>query len=155
SLDNQIRVAGGVDESIFQPEWSPSGELYFVSDRTGWWNLYRYRQGRIEALYPMEAEFGLPQWVFGMSMYAVESVNRSVWTYIEQGFSKLGLYDVATGKFEKIETPFTKIEGVCAAPGQALFIAASPTEAAGIVRFDLNHRQFKVIRRSSDLTIDP
>ena len=32
-------VAGGAEESIFQPEWSPDGVLYFVSDRNGWWNL--------------------------------------------------------------------------------------------------------------------
>ena len=64
---NPVRVAGGVYESIFQPEWSPAGELHFISDRSGWWNLYRWREDGIEALCPMEAEFGLPQWVFGMS----------------------------------------------------------------------------------------
>lgn len=155
SLTNQTRVAGSVDESIFQPEWSPAGELYFVSDRSGWWNLYRWREGVIEALCPMEAEFGLPQWVFGMSTYAFESAERIVCSYIEQGFSKLALFDTATGELEKIEAPFTKIEGVRAKPGQAIFIAASPTETTSVVRFDLNSRQFKTLRRSSELEIDP
>jgi dipeptidyl aminopeptidase/acylaminoacyl peptidase len=155
SLSNRVRVAGGVEESIFQPEWSPAGELHFVSDRSGWWNLYRWREGKIEALCPMEAEFGLPQWVFGMSTYAFESANRIVCAYLEQGFSKLAIFDMAIGKLEKIEPPFTKIEGVRAAPGQAVFIAASPTEAASIVRFDLDNRQFKTLRRSSELAIDP
>ena len=41
SLGAKSEVAGSADESIFQPEWSPDGVLYFVSDRTGWWNLYR------------------------------------------------------------------------------------------------------------------
>ena len=41
-----VRVAGGADESVFQPAWSPDGVLYFVSDRTGWWNLYRQRGRR-------------------------------------------------------------------------------------------------------------
>ena len=59
------RMAGSDTESVFQPQWSPTGELYFVSDRSGWWNLYRWRSGRIEPLVEMEAEFGLPQWVFG------------------------------------------------------------------------------------------
>src|SRR5262249_12909114 len=68
-------VAGSADESIFQPEWSPDGILHFVSDRTGWWNLYRWRNGKVEALCPMEAEFGMPQWVFGMSTYGFESTN--------------------------------------------------------------------------------
>ena len=66
-------------ESIFQPEWSPAGELHFVSDRTGWWNLYRARRRwRSSALAPMEAEFGVaavdvrhapptPSWTTGAS----------------------------------------------------------------------------------------
>src|SRR5215475_3438290 len=124
SLYNPFRVAGVVDESIFQPEWAPSGDLHFVSDRTGWWNIYRRRDGRIEALCPMEAEFGLPQWVFGMSTYAFESENTIVCAYIERGFSRLGILDTTTGKLEKIETPFTKIEGLRAMPGKAIFIAA-------------------------------
>ena len=53
-------VAGGPEESVFQPEWSPDDVLHFVSDRTGWWNLYRAKDGRIEALCPRESEFGLP-----------------------------------------------------------------------------------------------
>jgi len=155
SLTNQVRVAGGVAESIFQPEWSPTGELHFVSDRTGWWNLYRWREGRIEALCPMEAEFGLPQWVFGMSTYAFESANRIVCAYIERGFSKLATLDTTTSKLDKIETPFTKIEGIRARPGKAAFIAASPTEATSIVCFDFNNRQFETLRCSSELTVDP
>jgi dipeptidyl aminopeptidase/acylaminoacyl peptidase len=67
----------------------------------------------------------------------------------------LGLLDTVADKFEKIETPFTKIEGVCAMTGKAFFLAASPTETASIVRFDLGNQQIVTIRRSSDLTIDP
>jgi dipeptidyl aminopeptidase/acylaminoacyl peptidase len=155
SVTDPVRVAGGVDESIFQPEWSPAGELHFISDRSGWWNLYRWREDGIEALCSMEAEFGLPQWVFGMSTYAFESADRIVCAYLEQGFSKLAVLDKTTGELEKIESPFTRIEGVRAAPGQAVFIAASPTEAASIVRFDLDNRRFETLRRSSELTIDP
>ena len=54
-------VAGGDSESIFQPEWSPAGDLYFVSDRSGWWNLYRLRNGQVQAVLSMEAEFGEAQ----------------------------------------------------------------------------------------------
>jgi len=70
TIQNPQLVAGGERESIFQPRWSADGNLYFVSDLTGWWNLYRATDNlTIQALAPMEAEFGLPQWVFGMSTY--------------------------------------------------------------------------------------
>jgi dipeptidyl aminopeptidase/acylaminoacyl peptidase len=155
SLTDRVRVAGGGGESIFQPEWSPAGELHFVSDRTGWWNLYRWREGRIEALCPMEAEFGLPQWVFGMSTYAFESENRIVCAYTERGLSKLAVLDTTTGKLENIETPFTRIDSVRATRGAAVFIAATPVETAGVIRFDIENRRFETIRRSSELKIDP
>jgi hypothetical protein len=74
TIGNARRAAGGSDESVFQPEWSPNGDLYFISDQHGgWWNLYRERNGVIEPMAPMDAEFGRPQWQFGMSTYAFES----------------------------------------------------------------------------------
>ena len=73
SMSQARLVAGGPTESIFQPEWSPDGVLYFVSDRTGWWNLYRLTGDTVEALAPMEAEFGMAQWVFGLGTYAFTS----------------------------------------------------------------------------------
>jgi dipeptidyl aminopeptidase/acylaminoacyl peptidase len=155
SLANQTLVAGGIDESIFQPEWSPDGVLHFVSDLTGWWNLYCWHEDHVEALCPMEAEFGLPHWVFGMSTYAFESANRIVCTYIEQGFSRLAILDSTTGELDTIEAQYTKIEGLRAMPGRAVFIAGSPTDVTSVVSFDLNTRQFETLRRSSDLEIDP
>jgi dipeptidyl aminopeptidase/acylaminoacyl peptidase len=154
SLFNLTPIADDSGDAIFQPGWSPEGEFYFVSDRTGWWNLYRWEKGVLKNLCRMEAEFGLPQWVFGMSTYAIESEDRLVCAYIKQGFSRLAVLDTKTGKLETIETPYTRIDGLCALPGRAVFIAASPTEATSIVSFDLATRQFETLRRSSDLTID-
>jgi hypothetical protein len=76
---NARQVAGGSDESIFQPEFSPDGTLYFVSDKSAWWNIYRLIDDqRVEAVHAREAEFGAPQWVFGMSTYAFSSAQQIV-----------------------------------------------------------------------------
>jgi dipeptidyl aminopeptidase/acylaminoacyl peptidase len=154
SLGQAERVAGGEDESIFQPEWSPDGVLHFVSDRTGWWNLYRWRGGHVESLVEMEAEFGLPQWVFGMSTYAFESAGRIICAYTQQGTWHLASLDTTTGELEPIETPYTQIEELRAAPGRVVFLAGSPTEPASIVQLDLATRQFEVLRRSSEIAMD-
>jgi dipeptidyl aminopeptidase/acylaminoacyl peptidase len=149
------RIAGGAAESIFQPEWSPDGRLYFVSDRSGWWNIYRLNaDSTVESLCKMEAEFAMPQWVFGLSTYAFETAERIVCSYIESGFSRLALIDTRTKQFEKIECPYTDIRFVRAAPGQALMRAGSPAEAAAIVRCDLASRTFEVLRSSNSLEID-
>jgi dipeptidyl aminopeptidase/acylaminoacyl peptidase len=155
SLNATKRVAGGIEESIFQPEWSPDGMLYFVSDRSGWWNLYRRNEdGSIESLHEIEAEFGMPQWVFGMSMYAFESRERIVCAYIEKGSSRLATLETRTGKFETIETPYTDITYVRASKGLAVFRGGSPTNPASIVQLDLSTGKTEVLRRSNELQID-
>jgi len=155
SIVKSERIAGGREESIFQPEWSPDSVRYFVSDRSGWWNLHRVNSdGSVEPLREMQAEFGMPQWGFGMSTYACESAERIVCAYIENGISQLALLDTRTKKFEPIVSPYTDIRFVRASPGYAVMRAGSPTEAAAIVRFDLETRTFKVLRRSSTLEID-
>lgn len=155
SLGQQQLIAGGAEESVFQPEWSPDGVLHFVSDRTGWWNLYRWQSGQCEALLPMAAEFGLPQWVFGMATYGFASPTNIVCTFIEQGFSRFGLLDSATGTLERIEVPYARIDGIRVDAKRAVFLAASPTETARIVSFNLATRAFETLRRSSELALDP
>ncbi|MDQ6652717.1 MAG: prolyl oligopeptidase family serine peptidase, partial [Acidobacteriota bacterium] len=153
-LETSHKVAGGNHESVFQPEWSPDGTIYFVSDRNGWWNLCRTNQaGIIEPMREMEAEFGMPQWGFGMSSYAFESAERIVCAYIENGISHLALIDTRTKEFETINTSYTDIRYVRASTGQAVMRAASPTEPASIVKFDLETRRFESLRRSSNSDI--
>jgi dipeptidyl aminopeptidase/acylaminoacyl peptidase len=149
-------VAGSTNESIFQPEWSPEGELYFVSDRSGWWNLHRLRaNGGIEPVCQMEAEFGLPQWLFGMTTYDFESAERIVCAYIERGKSVLATVNTRSGELTPIETTLTDITYVRAVRGQAVFRSGSPTEPASIVRFDLESKSLHLLRRSNNLEIDP
>lgn len=155
SVAHKVKVAGGPKESIFQPEWSPRGVLYFVSDRSGWWNLYRWRNGHVEPLRPLDAEFGMPQWVFGMSTYAFESQDRLICTYLTEGTSRLALLDTVSLKFTPLQTPYTRIEGIQASHGRAVFLAGSPTEPLSIVELNLKDMKYTVLRRSSDLEIDP
>ncbi|MGH8524265.1 MAG: TolB family protein, partial [Gammaproteobacteria bacterium] len=93
SASNARQVAGGPQESIFQPAWSPEGLLHFISDRTGWWNLYRWREddGDAEALAPSEAEFGRPQWGFRMSTYGFVAPGTIVCTFTARGGWALAL----------------------------------------------------------------
>lgn len=154
SIGQGERVAGGKEESIFQPEWSPDGVLHFVSDRTGWWNLYRWREGRVEPLYEMEAEFGRPQWVFAMSNYAFTSDNRIVCTYTQQGNWHLATLDSADRALEPIETPYTSFGEVRAVGNRVVVVAGSPTEFVSIVQLDLASGRRDVFRRASNVEID-
>ena len=161
-LGNKNLVAGGLEESIFQPEWSPDGVLYFVSDKSNWWNLYRTPlhppllrgEAGIEPLCEMAAEFGLPQWVFGMSTYAVVSKSKIICTYTHQGKWHLASLDLIAKQLTTIETPYTDISSVKVRGERVVFLAGSPTESTAIVQLNLATSQREVLRRSSDLSIE-
>jgi dipeptidyl aminopeptidase/acylaminoacyl peptidase len=160
-LTDVQKVAGGREESIFQPQWGLDNRLYFVSDRTGWWNLYRWHDphnpqfiGEIEALCPKSAEFGLPQWVFGMSTYGFADRNTLVCTYTE-GTSKLAKLDLTSLALTPIAVPYSSISGLRVHNGVAAFIGGSAVTPSAIVRLDLATGEHQELRRTTDLQIDP
>jgi dipeptidyl aminopeptidase/acylaminoacyl peptidase/uncharacterized protein (DUF2132 family) len=159
TLGTHVKVAGGARESIFQPSWSPQGELHFVSDRSGWWNLYRVHGDQVQPLHPMAADFGVPQWAFGMSTYGFDARGRIVCTYVESGRWQLALIDADAARFEPIfepiDTPFCAIEELQVGADYAVFLGASETASNAVVRLDLNTRAWRTLRQSSRATIAP
>ncbi|HSO93039.1 MAG TPA: prolyl oligopeptidase family serine peptidase, partial [Candidatus Dormibacteraeota bacterium] len=156
SLRAERKVAGGEQESIFQPEWSPEGVLYFMSDRTNWWNLYRWRHQGIEPVLQLDAELATPQWTLGMSTYAFESEARIVCQVRSAGVARLAAVDTQTGRLEDIDTPFTAfMPSIQVHAGKAFSIAGAPTEPLQLISVDIATGRLDVIRRSASLPIDP
>jgi len=153
SLGKAARVAGGPDEAVAQPEWSPDGVLHFISDRTDWWNLYRFRDGRVEPLTELAAEFTFPQWWFALSNYAFDTPDRIVCSYCQDGLWQLALLDTRTRKLTPIETPFNTISYVRARGGRAAFIGGSAAGASAIMLLDIASGQMKEIRRATTWNI--
>jgi dipeptidyl aminopeptidase/acylaminoacyl peptidase len=155
-VSNPDLVAGGPDESIFQPEWGPDGVLHFVSDRTGWWNLYRQGTGGIEALIPMESEFGVPQWIFDTRTYAFADGGRLVCRFVEDGLHRLAVIE-SPGHMRVLDLPYTYFPGSFLWPvGEDLWaIAAGPSDAPGVVRVNLATGRTDVIKRSLAADVDP
>ena len=148
-------IAGGVTTSIFQPSWSPDGTLYFVSDQSGWWNLYCLGPYGVEVVHAMSAEFGKPKWTFSMVTYAFVSAERIAVTYTQEGRWKLALIDVATRDFTPIDLKVEPLESIQSSEGALYFITGSPTEANAITRLDLAKRSTSILRTASAERIDP
>jgi dipeptidyl aminopeptidase/acylaminoacyl peptidase len=154
SITDPVKIAGGRDESVSQPRFSPDGTLYFISDRSGWWNPYRWNNGNAVCLWATEAEFAAPDWVFGLSSYAFITSERILCSYTRNGTSHLCLIDTINGQNTPVATPYTSIDTVTMGDGYAVFLAASPTEARSVVRLDLPTGESKKLRASTDLSID-
>jgi dipeptidyl aminopeptidase/acylaminoacyl peptidase len=145
---NARLVAGGADESICQPEWSPNGTLHFVSDRSGWWNLYRLAGGALQPLCPRAAEFGVPHWVFGGSMYGFRSDEEIICTYIENGVSRLAQLSTASGKLQPIANPYQEIRDLRVAGSVVALLGGAPTIPLELARIDLYTGGHEVLARS-------
>jgi len=156
SLGPSDLAAGGLDESIAQPEWSPDGVLHFVSDRTGWWNVYRLLEGpRLEPLTPMDAEFADPAWIVDRSSYgflpdgALAAVGRA------RGRDRL-FYVTPGNIVGEVDSPYTEIGTLRIGSGRVVADTGSPTEAQRIVAFDpATLATSGVLRHASSVAIDP
>jgi len=142
------RIAGGGEEAACLPAWSPDGALHFITDPTGWWNLYRFVDGEVQPLLEMEAEFGVPHWVFRMSTYDFLPDGRIACAYKRDGFWRLGVLDPGAGELADVPTPFTQIGGIRTRGDDLVFVGASPTEPASVVRLELDGGEISVLRRS-------
>jgi len=161
TLENLELVAGGPHESIFQPGWSPDGTLYFVSDRTGWWSLYRCDVRREPFdIRPVlwqptdEAEFGRPQWLFGWTTWACVDERRMVAAYARRARWSLALIDTVTGTLTNVATDLEPLEWVTANATHALYVGASPSHAPAVARSDLVTGATEIVRSSSSLKLD-
>lgn len=163
SLANQRLVAGGPRESIFQPEWSPpdsagTSRLHFVSDRTGWWNLYRLDGDRVTALYPLAAEFGMPQWVFRLATYGFESPSRIICAYTQNGRPHMARLDTNALSLEPLDIPYSLLfpsyGQMVVGDGYLVFSGAAPRLAPAIVRVSLSSLETTILRSSSEFEVD-
>jgi dipeptidyl aminopeptidase/acylaminoacyl peptidase len=155
AIAEKKKLAGGDAESICQPEWCPDGVLYFVSDRSGWWNLYRIAgdplsaSGAIEAVYPLAAEFGSAQWSFRPSRYAFASAQRLICSYSRDGSAFLASVDLSTLALTPIATEFTEIGSLSADPDHVYFVGASPTHFPAIVKLAPNSGRMTILKPSN------
>jgi dipeptidyl aminopeptidase/acylaminoacyl peptidase len=147
------RVAGGPEEAVFQPEWAADGTLYFVSDPTGWWNLYRWRGATPTPVCPVAAEFGLPQWQFGMRTYGFDGAGAIVCAYCLGGVWRLARLR-ATGTLEPLDLPYTQFQGLRVAGRRAMFVGGAPERPAAVVSVDLASDRCTTLRESVSLDLD-
>jgi len=146
-------VAGGPDEAVFQPEFAPDGRLHFVSDRSGFWNLYRLDGDRHIALCPMEADFGLPYWIFGMRTYAFIDATRLLCAYAVQGSWRFGVLDAATGAIEDVAGDACAFSLVAGGGETVCFLAGTPGGPDELRCLEPATGRQRVVRRAAKVEI--
>ena len=155
SLGDAVHVAGGTGESVAQPRWAPDGSLVFISDRTDWLNLYRWRAGssEVEALAPMEAEFAGPQWVFGLSDYGIDADGTVVASSFANG--EMRLWAIRAGEAPRdLGVSADEIDYVRVGAGVVTMIGAFTTRPRALMTLDLRNGREERLREAARLDVD-
>lgn len=160
-LSGARKIAGGdatAPESCFQPSWSPDGQLYWVSDKNNWWNLYRLNSSNdgtdleTECVFEMAAEFATPQWVFGMSCYSFIDADNLLCCYSQNGQWHLACIDFETHMLSQLDSPYSDISALNASNGNIAFLGAASTHAAELVLIEGENQH--IVARSSSTEFD-
>jgi dipeptidyl aminopeptidase/acylaminoacyl peptidase len=161
SLSSEIKITGGDNESTGHPAWSPDGVLYFLSDRTGWWNIHRWINDQLEIVCQQDMEFGSPHWSFGEPDFAFRSASELICICSDRGECKLVKLALephqeqghdSTG-LEQIAIPYSSMSCLQVRDDYAWFLGASPTTAASIVKLNLQSGETTVIKQSNDFQL--
>jgi dipeptidyl aminopeptidase/acylaminoacyl peptidase len=149
-------VSGGPGESVFQPEWDREGRLHFVSDRAGWWDLYRDEGEAVAQLTDEEAELGHPQWLFGGATYAFLDDGSIACVRCDRGEERLFLLEAGAGRLRDLELPYTSFgfPSLSSRGTSVAFAAASPAREAAIVLFDVTSRECEEVRAAAEESVD-
>jgi dipeptidyl aminopeptidase/acylaminoacyl peptidase len=154
-----VRLNENVDESILQPAWADDGTLYFLSDRSGWWNMHRFNidrpPGQIEAVHEVDAELGGPLWALGIDYYELLSSKEALVQTKNAEGSSLGILDLESGNLEYSDLSYVAYSSLAVSDGKAYFLGATSDGPTQIVSFDLASKAANVIHESGSRVVAP
>jgi dipeptidyl aminopeptidase/acylaminoacyl peptidase len=149
-------IAGGAGESVLEPAWDTDGTLYFLSDRSGFWNLYAWRDESAQVVWPRPADFAYPLWQLGQSSYALLGNGRAVTRFCEGGIDKLALIDLGRGTGQVLDLPYVRYALLTRIDDQHVAaVAGSAREPDAIVRINVDSGQTHVLRQAGRALLDP
>jgi dipeptidyl aminopeptidase/acylaminoacyl peptidase len=132
------RIAGGTDGAVFQPEWGPSGELYFVCDRTGWGCLYRWLNEKIVRVHGGRgADLFRPQWVLGSRSYALGPGGKIGMVSLEAGAPLFEVKDLERDRvtrYPRLQALAARIDDPVALEESFAALVSSPLAPPAVLR---------------------
>jgi dipeptidyl aminopeptidase/acylaminoacyl peptidase len=155
-LKTPVLIAGGAAESVLEPQWDRDGTLYFISDRSGFWNLYAQRRTGVHAVWPRAAEFADPLWSFGQSNYVLLGDGRAVVCFSERGLGRLAVVDLKAGTAHELDLPYVDFSHLTKIDERHIAaIASASTAPLSIVNIDIAKPTATTLRTAGTSPLAP
>jgi len=153
-LVGQTTVAGeNLDEAIFQPQWSPDGQLYYVSDHNNWWNICRFIEGQRDIIVEADSEFATPLWQLGMSTYCFINAQTIGCIWTRNGLWHTGRIDISSRQLTTLNCHYTSMSSVCSYQGSVCMVAGAAALPAELIAIDSSSAS-QVIYAPASLSVD-
>ena len=136
------------DISSFDPQFFPDGGLYYVSDISGFWNIYK-EDGT--CLLQSDHDFVKPHWRYNNCFYAPLTSGAVAAVRIEHAIDNLGVID--QGKFTSYNLPFTVYNSIASKGNILYFIAHSPTHTGAFYSFDTRSKTLTELKACEEKTL--
>jgi dipeptidyl aminopeptidase/acylaminoacyl peptidase len=150
-LKAPVVVAGGAAESVLEPQWAEDGTLYFMSDRSGFWNLYADRAAGAQPIWPRAAEFAAPLWQFGQSNYVLLGDGSAVVCFRESGIARLAVVDLKKGTGRELDLPYVEFSHLTRVDARHVAaVAGASTSLASIVNIDIASGKATTLRTAGE-----
>ncbi|HET7921863.1 MAG TPA: prolyl oligopeptidase family serine peptidase, partial [Gammaproteobacteria bacterium] len=143
------KLAGGTQESLFQPQFAPDGSLHVISDRSGWWNLYRLTPSGWSAVTADAADYGLAQWNLGMSRYGFRSDGSLLALRTVGGRTEL--VEIRDGDRRVLPSPLTQVDHLHVQDDGLALLGSSPQRSSAVYA---DSGAAHALRFSTDLALD-
>jgi dipeptidyl aminopeptidase/acylaminoacyl peptidase len=151
---NTLVAGASGDEAIFQPHWSPDNTLYFVSDQSNWWNIYRLDGDVASRVLPMQAEFAAPLWQFGITTYDFIDANTMACLWTDQGIWHSGFIDIAAAKLTPTVTQYTSMQSLACDEHGLYMVAGAAALPSEVIAID-QQAMVTSIYAPATLDVDP
>ncbi|MEJ0005891.1 MAG: prolyl oligopeptidase family serine peptidase [Steroidobacteraceae bacterium] len=149
-------MAGGAAESVVEPQWDDDGTLYFISDRSGFWNLYALGTAGVRAVSPRAAEFASPLWSLGQANYALMGTGQAVVRFGERGIDRLAVLDLNAGTLRVLDLPYVEYEQVVRMDARHVAVLAnSATAAPEILKIEVSSGSARTLRSAGSSILPP
>jgi dipeptidyl aminopeptidase/acylaminoacyl peptidase len=148
-------IAGGPGESVVQPVWGEDLALWWLSDRTDVWALYRKRpHGEVELVLDVGSDIAGPQWRFGSKRFALLADGRIALAYGRAGGDRLAVLS-PDWDLRELAVPYSTFRYLTAQGTAVACLAGSPSSEPVVVRVDADGGSAEVLRPARDLGLDP
>ena len=150
-------IAGNPATWTAQPRWAPDGSLVVASEPGAWIGLHRWDGARLAPLTAgVAAEFAEPAWNFGHAAFGFSADGTIAAIGRSGGRDRLWRIDPSGARApETLDLPFTELGWLAVRGTEAVAIGAAPTMFRAVVRIDLRTGAWTVLRRSSEVELDP